>query len=342
MPTQERVHIVEASEDNVGERLDHLLARALGAEGLSRSRIQSLIREGEVRDQTTGDIVTDANLKVKSGASFLVHVPEPKDSHLAAQDIPLNILHEDDALLVLDKPAGQVIHPAPGHRDDTLVNALLAHCGESLSGIGGISRPGIVHRLDKDTSGVLVVAKSDAAHQGLAKQFSAHGRDGALQREYIALVWGRPIPDAGRIDLPIGRSGSRGSKGGKARLRMRAAPSQGGKEAVTRYRVTHAYKDDIASRLICELETGRTHQIRAHLSHIGHPLLGDPLYGAGFRTRALRLETQAREALDTLQRQALHAWRLGFLHPISGERMSFESPPPEDLHSVETALAAAN
>lgn len=344
MPPQDSVHIVAVADASAGERLDRLLSRGLAEAGLSRSRIQSLIRAGAVSEQASGDIVTDANRKVKPGTGFVVRVPAPAPSHLDAQELPLSILHEDDSLLVLDKPAGQAVHPAPGHRRDTLVNALLAHCGATLSGIGGVARPGIVHRLDKDTSGLLVVAKSDGAHRALARQFAAHGRDGALQREYVALVWGRPLPDVGRIDLPIGRGGGRG--GGMGRLRMRAAPARGGREAVTRYRVAQAYGagaagEAVASRLVCRLETGRTHQIRAHLSHIGHPLLGDPLYGAGFRTRVRRLPAAARQPVAELRRQALHAWRLGFRHPDSGEALCFESPLPEDLRRVEAALASA-
>ena len=357
MPPQDSVHrndipvvahIVaagDAADSPVGERLDRLLSRSLAEAGLSRSRIQALIRAGAVSEQASGDIVADAGQKVKPGTCFVVRVPPPAPSRLDAQELPLSILHEDDCLLVLDKPAGQAVHPAPGHRRDTLVNALLAHCGASLSGIGGVARPGIVHRLDKDTSGLLVVAKSDRAHRALARQFAAHGRDGALEREYIALVWGRPVPDAGRIDLPIGRGG-RG--GGRTRLRMRVAPARGGRAAVTRYRVVRKYagcageEEVVASRLVCCLETGRTHQIRAHLAHAGHPLLGDPLYGAGFRTRVRRLPAAAQEPVAGLRRQALHAWRLGFRHPDSGEALRFESPLPEDLRRVEAALASAD
>lgn len=334
------VHIVAVGDENEGERLDRLLSRDLKDTGLSRNRIQALIRGGSVAEQGNGIIVTDVNTKVKPGACFAVSVPSPAPSPIAAQKLPLAVLYEDEALLVIDKPAGQLVHPVPGYRRDTLVNALLAHCGKSLSGIGGVSRPGIVHRLDKDTSGLLVVAKSDRAHQMLARQFAAHGRDGALEREYIALVWGRPVPDFGRIDLPIGRGGGRGNRD---RLRMRVG-SIHGKVAVTYYQVVRRYvarkgEDDIASRLICRLVTGRTHQIRAHLSYIGHPLLGDPLYGAGFRTRADRLQPQARDLTCALGRQALHAWRLGFHHPYSGKHLIFESPLPKDIHRAEMALA---
>ena len=347
MPPQDSLPIVvaagDAADSPAGERLDHFLSRRLAGAGLSRSRIQALIRAGAVSEQAGGDIVTEARRKVKPGAVFVVRIPPPAPSHLDAQELPLAILYEDESLLVLDKPAGQAVHPAPGHRRDTLVNALLAHCGGTLSGIGGVARPGIVHRLDKDTSGLLVVAKSDGAHRGLARQFAAHGRDGALEREYVALVWGRPMPDAGCIDLPIGRGGGRG--GGRGRLRMRAAPARGGREAVTRYRVAQAYDagtggQAVASRLLCRLETGRTHQIRAHLSPIGHPLLGDALYGAGFRTRVQRLPAAARDPVAGLRRQALHAWRLGFRHPDSGEVLRFEAPLPEDLSRVEAALAS--
>ena len=348
MPVLDSVHIVaadetgDAAEASAAERLDHLLSRRLAEAGLSRSRIQALIRAGAVSEQASGDIVADPSRKVKPGASFAVRVPAPAPSHLDAQKLPLHILYEDDSLLVLDKPAGQAVHPAPGHRRDTLVNALLAHCGASLSGIGGVARPGIVHRLDKHTSGLLVVAKHDSAHRALAQQFAAHGRDGALQRQYIALVWGRPVPDVGRIDLPIGRGSGRG--GSRARLRMSAAPARGGKPAVTRYQVVQKYaaasaEEPVASRLSCCLETGRTHQIRAHLSHIGHPLLGDPLYGAGFRTRIQRLPEAAAGVVAGLRRQALHACVLGFQHPESGEPLRFQSPLPADLERVAAALA---
>lgn len=336
MPSPESVHIVAAAEGDIGARLDHLLSRALADIGLSRTRIQALIRDGAVREEASGAIVADAGGKVKSETRFVVSLPPPKPSPLEARDIPLDILYEDEFLLVVNKPAGLAAHPAPGHRRDTLVNALLFHCGETLSGIGGVSRPGIVHRLDKDTSGVLVAAKQDGAHRELARQF-AEKKGGGAERVYIAFAWGRPVPDAGSIRAAIGRA-SGGS--GNARLRMRVAPARGGREAVTRYRVSAVYGGEIC-RLLCRLETGRTHQIRAHLAHIGHPLLGDALYGSGFRTRARRLPSPARETAAGLERQALHAWRLGFRHPADGREMRFEADMPEDLRRLEAALTSA-
>ncbi|MCY4031969.1 MAG: RluA family pseudouridine synthase [Hyphomicrobiales bacterium] len=346
MPSKEIVHTVEAGETDANERLDVLLSRSLAEEGLSRNRIQALIKAGAVCDTDAGTVLMDANIKIKPGVRIVVRVPPSAPSDIAAAHIPLDILHEDDDLLVLNKPAGRVIHPAPGHRDDTIVNALLAHCGSTLSGVGGVARPGIVHRLDKDTSGLIVVAKNDFAHRHLAAQFAAHGRDGALEREYIAFIWGLPIPNAGRIDAPIARANARGGKSSpRARLRMRAGRGQNGKQAVTHYQVTQGYGDGtqdgtLVSRLLCRLETGRTHQIRAHLSHFGHPLLGDHLYGAGFKTRAQRLPPQAREIAAALQRQALHAWKLGFLHPKTDEHIRFEAPLPDDLARLEAALGA--
>lgn len=346
MSSKEIVHNVEASEIHANDRLDILLSRSLAEAGLSRNRIQALIKAGAVFDTDTGAVLTDANIRVKPGVRIVVHVPPSAPSDVSVAHIPLDILHEDEDLLVLNKPAGRVIHPAPGHHDDTIVNALLAHCGSTLSGIGGVARPGIVHRLDKDTSGLIVVAKNDFAHRHLAAQFAAHGRDGALEREYIVFTWGLPIPNAGRIDVPIARANARGGKNSpRARLRMRAGGGQNSKQAVTHYQVTRSYGDGtqkgtLVSRLLCRLETGRTHQIRAHLSHFGHPLLGDHLYGAGFKTRAQRLPPQAREITAALQRQALHAWKLGFLHPKNGEHIRFEVPLPDDLARLEAALDA--
>ena len=346
MSSEETVHTIEVGEAHAGDRLDVLLSRSLAEAGLSRNRIQALIKAEAVCNTDTGAVLTDASIKIKPGVRIVVRVPPSAPSDIAAAHISLDILHEDDDLLVLNKPAGRVIHPAPGHRDDTIVNALLAHCGSTLSGVGGVARPGIVHRLDKDTSGLIVVAKNDSAHQHLAAQFAAHGRDGALEREYIAFIWGLPIPNAGRIDVPIARANARGGKSSpRARLRMRAGGRQNGKRAVTHYQVTQGYGDGtqdgtLVSRLLCRLETGRTHQIRAHLSHFGHPLLGDCLYGAGFKTRAQRLPPQAREITIALQRQALHAWKLGFLHPKNDKHLRFEVPLPDDLARLEDALGA--
>ena len=228
-----------------------------------------------------------------------------------------------------------VVHPAPGHAGGTLVNALIAHCGESLSGIGGVRRPGIVHRLDKDTSGLLVVAKSDAAHRGLSEQFAAHGSDGRLSRRYVALVWGAPDRPRGAIDAPIARSRHN-------RTRMTVSQAAEARHAVTHYALLEVFRDEagvpIASLAELALETGRTHQIRVHLAHIGHPVLGDPVYGSGFKSSARRLSERARAALLKLDRQALHAAGLGFEHPVMGKRLSFESPLPADFSALLEAL----
>lgn len=241
------------------------------------------------------------------------------------------IVHSDEWLLVVDKPAGLVVHPAPGHGGGTLVNALLAHCGDSLSGIGGVKRPGIVHRLDKDTSGLLVVAKTDAAHKGLAAQFADHGRTGSLQRRYMALVWGVPRERQGAISAPLGRHPTQ-------RLKIAVRPKDG-REAITHYRVQRSFaaegaKAPVASLIECTLETGRTHQVRVHLAHLGCPVIGDPLYAPGFKTKSLSLGEKARAAVSNLGRQALHAAYLAFDHPLSGELLEFESDLPSDMTAV--------
>ena len=315
-----------------GERLDRALARSFA--DLSRARLQALIREGAVRldDRPIGD----PSLKLRGGERVEVSLPEPVPSTPLPQAMPLVIAHEDDDVIVIDKSAGLVVHPAAGHADGTLVNALIAHCGDSLSGIGGVRRPGIVHRLDKETSGLMVVAKNDRAHRGLAAQFADHGREGTLEREYQAFIWGRPRGDDLTIDRPIGRDP-------RHRQRMAALADEGhGKWAVTHLHLARVYprggSEPLASRVSCRLETGRTHQIRVHLASIGHPVIGDPLYGGGFKTTANKLDAAGREALRALSRQALHAAVLGFAHPVTGEHLRFESDLPADMVALEMAL----
>lgn len=330
--TGETIHLTAMAED-AGVRLDRALALRLPE--LSRSRIQQLIKDGHV---TVGGLhETNASRKLTAGASLSVTVPPAAPPEPSGEDIPLTVLHEDDALIVVDKPAGLVVHPAPGNETGTLVNALIAHCGASLSGIGGVRRPGIVHRLDKDTSGVMVVAKTDEAHQGLSAQFADHGRTGPLHRAYVALVWGVPQPLNGTINAPIDRAAHN-------REKMAVVRAGHGREAITHYMVEERFAAgnaaDVASLVRCRLETGRTHQIRVHLAHRGHPLLGDETYGSGFRTKSALLGDEARLALSVLSRQALHAAELGFAHPVTGEELRFESPLPADLQKLLTALRA--
>jgi len=301
-----------------GQRLDKALAEA---SGLSRERVKALLGEGRI--SVGGKPASHASLKLAEGMPFRIAVPPPVPAEAEAQDIPLNIVFEDEHLLVVDKPAGLVVHPAAGNLDGTLVNALLHHCarngGGQLSGIGGVARPGIVHRIDKDTSGLLVVAKSDAAHEGLARQFADH----SIHRAYLAIVAGHPRPAAGTVRGAIARSTANRKKmalveDGPGRTR--------GKHAVTHYRVLENL--DGAALVECRLETGRTHQVRVHMSSIGHPLLGDPVYG--------RTPARLRPILSGLdfRRQALHAAELGFIHPVSGQEMHFSSPPPPDFKTV--------
>lgn len=330
-PQPARLRLLADTADQ-GARLDRFLAARVGA--LSRSRLQALIRAGAVRS-AAGTLV-DPGYKVKPGETIEVDVPEPEPAGPVAQAIALAVVFEDPHLIVVDKPAGLVVHPAAGHADGTLVNALIAHCGDSLSGIAGVKRPGIVHRLDKDTSGLLVVAKSDAAHRGLAAQFAAHGADGRMSRRYTCFVWGALPHLRGRIDAALARSTSN-------RTKIAVVSGGRGRHAVTRYAVDEVYRDDagkpVVSRLTCELETGRTHQIRVHLAHAGHPLLADAVYGSHFAASAQKLAPGPRTALEALGRQALHAAHLGFEHPVTGRRMAFDSPLPADLAALHLALA---
>ena len=320
---------VEAGE--AGERLDRFLVGRLP--DFSRSRLQALIRAGEVVRE--GAAVADLGRRVRAGETYTVDVPAPVAATPQSQAIPLAVVYEDAHLIVIDKPAGLAVHPGPGHATGTLVNALIAHCGTSLSGIGGVRRPGIVHRLDKDTTGLLVVAKTDKAHAGLAEQFAAHGTDGRLDRRYRALAWGAPERPRGSIDAALGRSSAN-------RTKIAVVREAVGRHAVTRYTVIERFGADaakpVASLLELELETGRTHQIRVHLAHIGHPLLGDMTYGAGFKASARNLSEEAQAALEALGRQALHAGALAFVHPVTGKRRRFTSPLPADMARVVAAL----
>jgi 23S rRNA pseudouridine1911/1915/1917 synthase len=308
--------------DEAGGRLDRFLASKFSE--LGRTRLKRLILDGKVR--VGGRTISDPEYRVKPAERIELAVPPPEPARPAAEKIPLDIVYEDAELIVIDKPAGLVVHPAAGNRSGTLVNALIAHCGASLSGIGGEKRPGIVHRLDKDTSGLLVVAKTDRAHRALAAQFADHGKKGRLVRGYLALVWGVPDPREGTIDQPIGRD---------PRSRVKMAVRASGRRAVTHYTTRAVFRDAkgkaVASLLECRLTTGRTHQIRVHLAKIGHPLLGDSVYGSGFRTRAALLSTKAKRALGEFERQALHAYLLGFVHPAGGETLRFERNPPPDF-----------
>lgn len=321
---------ITVDEENAGQRIDRFLATALAEHlpAISRSRVQALIADGCVSD--AGRTLGEASGKVKPGQCLTVVVPPAAPAKPQAQAIDLTVVYEDEALIVIDKPAGMVVHPAPGSKDGTLVNALLAHCGESLQGVGGVKRPGIVHRLDKDTSGLLVAAKSDQAHQGLVAQFAAH----TVQRRYQALVWGLPSAMEGRIEGNIGRHP-------KQRQKM-AVLTKGGRPAVTHYKVLRSLGGGVAAQLRCRLETGRTHQIRVHMAELGHGLIGDPLYGRVSPARRKALSPKARDSVQSLGRQALHAEELGFLHPLSGKCLNFLSSVPDDHQSLLDILSKMN
>ncbi|MGE0259089.1 MAG: RluA family pseudouridine synthase [Alphaproteobacteria bacterium] len=310
------IEVTIAVEDS-GDRLDRALQRQMPQ--LSRSRLKQLILDGRV--ESGGRMLRDPAQRASPGAVIAVHLPEPEPAEPAAQPIALDIRFEDEHLIVIDKPAGMVVHPAPGNPEGTLVNALLAHCGPSLAGIGGVRRPGIVHRLDKDTSGLLVAAKTEAAHRALADDFAAR----RIERAYGAVVWGVPVPSSGEIAGNIGRSTTN-------RKKMAIVAEARGKPAVTRYRVERRFGAATggAALLECRLLTGRTHQIRVHLAHIGHAVIGDPAYGGRGRGAIARLGPVGAE-IAAFPRQALHARLLGFAHPATGEALRFESTPPADM-----------
>jgi 23S rRNA pseudouridine1911/1915/1917 synthase len=325
---------ITLTADDAGGRLDRVLAARVPS--LSRSRLKALILDGQVA--IDGRTIRDPAARVNSG-TIAVTLPPPQEPVPRGEDIPLNIVYEDDALIVIDKPAGLVVHPAAGHAKGTLVNALIAHCGASLSGIGGVKRPGIVHRLDKDTSGLMVVAKTDRAHRALSKQFESKA-EGPLERGYLAFVWGAPDKPRGTIDAPLDRH---------PHARDKRAVRENGRHAVTHWQVRERFaghdsgKDGpkpVASLLEVHLETGRTHQIRVHLAHIGHPILGDATYGTGFKTKAALLGPKARSALEGLGRQALHAYLLAIEHPETAENLEFQSELPGDLRRLYDAFAA--
>jgi len=300
---------------HAGWRLDRALAAAVPT--LSRERLKALIRSGAV--ETAGHAIRDPATKVRGDENLSVSVPEPTAAHNAPQDIPLTVVFEDEHLLVVDKPAGLVVHPAAGNLDGTLVNALLHHCAGQLSGIGGVARPGIVHRIDKDTSGLLVVAKTDVAHEGLAKQFAAH----SIDRRYLAIVSGVPKASHGIVDAPLARSATN-------RKKIAIVEGKRGKRAVTHWRRLEVLRD--AALVECRLETGRTHQVRVHMASLGHPLVGDPVYGRSGKTHGKLLKELG------FHRQALHAAELGFTHPVTRSRLSFSSPMPPDMQELFNAL----
>jgi 23S rRNA pseudouridine1911/1915/1917 synthase len=297
-------------------RLDRALAEAIPS--LSRARIQALLESEALLVE--GHPVNDPASKKHQGRNFCLKVPAPLPDKAKAQNIALNIMHEDEYLIIVDKPAGLVVHPAAGHADGTLVNALLHHCRGKLSGIGGVQRPGIVHRIDRDTSGLLVVAKTDKAHEGLAKLFAAHD----IERRYLAVVTGLPTPPAGTVRTQIGRSTTN-------RKKMAVLPEGKGKHAVTHFRTIRQFKD--TALVECRLETGRTHQVRVHMAHLGHPLIGDATYNN--RRKAFRFGPNQ----SYFNRQALHAVSLGFIHPVTGEKLGFESKLPDDIQQLLTSLS---
>ncbi len=326
-------HLLEVvvAGDEGSPRLDRVLATRCPA--LSRSRLKALILDGRVA--IAGNAVRDPAYHASPGETITIDVPPPVAPEPAGEAIALDIVYEDDDVIVIDKPRGLVVHPAAGHETGTLVNALIAHCGASLSGIGGVRRPGIVHRLDKDTTGLMVVAKNDKAHQSLSAQFADHGRTGELRRGYYAFVWGVPSRARGTIEAPIDRH---------PYAREKMAVRDGGREAITHWEVLETYTGrsggEVVSLIACQLETGRTHQIRVHLAHLGHPLLGDETYGPHFKTKASQLSPEGRAALTDLGRQALHAYLLVLEHPSTGEVMEWQSALPADLSRLKAGLSA--
>ncbi|VAV90874.1 Ribosomal large subunit pseudouridine synthase D [hydrothermal vent metagenome] len=334
-------------EDDEGLRLDKFMA--LSVSDVSRSRLKQLITDGlvsisRISSHPLRKTIDDPSYRVKCHDQIFFTIPVVEEAIPAGQDIPLDVVYEDDQLIVINKPAGMVVHPAPGNPDGTLVNALIHHCGDSLSGINGIKRPGIVHRIDKDTSGLMVAAKTDRAHQKLAKQFARH----SLERAYLAVVWGVPNPASNIIHEKIGRDP-------RNRLKMSVVPyeSKRGRDAITHYRVVRRLepkrqtfeRGNALKRLApslslveCRLETGRTHQVRVHMSHIRHPLVGDPFYGKSGPIQSKNFSDRAQKAIIDFKRQALHAFVIGFVHPVTGEDLKFEAELPDDMKRLISAL----
>ncbi|MEP1144665.1 MAG: RluA family pseudouridine synthase [Henriciella sp.] len=326
-----------AAETDKGTRLDRFLSEQI--EILSRSRAKTLIKEGHVRQRQSGGttVQSDPRAPVRPGVEYILEMPDPVPATPEPEDIPLDVLLEDEHLILINKPMGMAVHPAPGSWQGTLVNALLHHCQGALPGIGGVERPGIVHRIDKDTTGVLVVAKTEAAHKGLSELFATHD----IERTYLALTRGSPRPSAGTVTTDIARSP-------RDRKKMAVVEDGEGRHAITHYKALETYGEiskvearPAAALIECKLETGRTHQIRVHMAHLGCSLIGDPVYG---RHRGIKA-TGRGDVFDTatglarkLTRQALHAASLGFKHPVSGEPVFVETPLPEDMHAVRTAL----
>jgi len=324
--------VVTVGGDEGSVRLDRVLA--VRVPELSRSRLKALILAGQVSVKNAG--IRDPAYHVATGDTITIDVPQAVAAEPLAEAIALDVVYEDDDIIVIDKPSGLVVHPAAGHETGTLVNALIAHCGTSLSGIGGVRRPGIVHRLDKDTSGLMVAAKNDRAHQSLTRQFADHGRTGAMRRGYLAFVWDVPTRQHGSVDAPIDRHPF---------AREKMAVRDKGREAVTHWEVRETFNGrdgkPVAALLACQLETGRTHQIRVHLAHIGHPLMGDSVYGPHFKTKASHLGPRSQAALAALDRQALHAYLLALQHPETGAILKWISDLPEDLTLLRDCLRAA-
>jgi 23S rRNA pseudouridine1911/1915/1917 synthase len=326
----QRLQVIVAGDEG-SARLDRVLAIRVAE--LSRSRLKALILAGQVSIKSAP--VRDPAYHVAAGDTITIDVPEAAAAEPAGEDIALDIVYEDDDIIVIDKPKGLVVHPAAGHETGTLVNALIAHCGAGLSGIGGVKRPGIVHRLDKDTTGLMVAAKNDLAHQSLTEQFADHGRIGAMRRGYMAFVWGVPNRQRGTVDAPIDRH---------PHAREKMAVRDSGREAVTHWEIKESFNGrdgkPVAALLACQLETGRTHQIRVHLAHIGHPLMGDAVYGPHFKTKASHLGPRSQAALAALGRQALHAYLLALKHPKTGAILQWISNLPADLTLLRDCLRA--